>query len=130
MDASVEEHPPSSDAPPIFKFVLPVLIGVGFLTLALATVEGGIGPVLFMVAVGVVIGFLVHEYLPPLKRVAAPQHGLTIGNYRSTIAVPFTDVSAVARAYKRWDIVEIGFRTETQFGRSVVFMAGARIFPF
>jgi hypothetical protein len=128
MDEGSEGRTLSSDVTPLFKFALPALILIGFGALGVAVAEEGVGSLLLIVLAGAFVSFLVHEYLLPLKRVSATAHGLTVSNYRTTISIPFTEIAAVARAYKPWDIVEIGFRSETQFGRSVMFMAGARFF--
>jgi hypothetical protein len=118
----------SSDVTPIFKFVLPAIILISFAALGVTMLEEGVGNLLLVVIGGAFVGFLLHEYLLPLKRVVVTAHGLTVSNYRTTISIPFSEIAAVARAYKQWDIVEIGFRSETPFGRSIIFMAGARFF--
>jgi hypothetical protein len=70
----------------------------------------------------------VSQFLVPLKAVSAVQDGLVITNYRRTIHVPWQAIRAVHRAIRRWDIVEVLFHEPTPFGRTIVFMAGARAF--
>ena len=133
MNENWEGRALSSGATPLFKFVLPAAIFVSLFALGAASLidaEERAGALVFICIGAAVIGFLVHEYLLPLKRVVATAHGLSISNYRTTISVPFREIAAVARAYRRWDIVEIGLRSETRFGRSVMFLAGARFFWF
>jgi hypothetical protein len=128
MDESWEGRTLSSNATPVFKFVLPALIIGSLVAFVIAFAPaGGAGNHLLFVIAGAFAGFLLHEYLLPLKRVIATAHGLSISNYRTTIAVPFTEI-VTAHAYKRWGIVEVIFRGQTQFGRSVRFVAEMRSF--
>jgi hypothetical protein len=115
-DESWEDRTLSSDATPVFKFVLPTLIVGALAAFVIAFAPaGGAGNHLLFVIAGAFAGFLLREYLLPLKRVIATAHGLSISNYRTTIAAPFTEI-ATAHAYKRWGIVEVIFRSETPVG--------------
>jgi hypothetical protein len=128
MDESWEGRTLSSGATPVFKFVFPALIVGSLVAFVIAFApSGGAGNHLLFVVAGASAGFLLHEYLLPLKRVVATAHGLGISNYRTTIVVPFAEI-ATAHAYKRWGIVEVIFRSQTPFGRSVTFLAEGRFF--
>ena len=120
----------SSELTPFFKFALPVLAFVGGGALIFSALEDGWGMAVFVLVLIGFLGFATSQFLAPLKRVVALEHKLLVSNYRSSVEVPYFEIESVSRVIRRWDIVEVVFRNDTAFGRSVVFMAPMRAFWF
>ena len=118
----------SSGATPIFKFFLPPFVLLAFAALFISVLDEGVGSVFICLALICFFAFIVWQFLVPLKRVVATHHGLVINNYRTSITVPYTEIMQVTRALKRLDVIEVAFRSDTPFGRTIIFMAGARLF--
>jgi hypothetical protein len=61
--------------------------------------------------------------LPRLKRVALRDGALVVSNYRKEIVVPLGDIDRVSQnQWLSWRPITLSLRTETPFGRSIVFM--------
>jgi hypothetical protein len=116
----------SSVITPIFKYVLPVFAFSALAAVPFAALSGGFVAILFAL-IAVVLGFLAFKvFIAQLRRVVATQHGLRVSDARTSVEVPYSEIEAVTRVAKRWDIIEVGFRTSTPFGKAIKFMAGAR----
>jgi len=116
----------SSSITPVFKYVLPVFAFLALAAVPFAAVSGGFVALLFAI-IAVVLGVLACKvFIAPLRRVVATQHGLRVSDARTSIDVPYSEIQAVTRVAKRWDIVEVVFRTTTPFGKAVKFLAGVR----
>jgi hypothetical protein len=116
----------SSAITPVFKYVLPVFAFLALAEVPFAAMSGGFVAILFAL-IAVVLGVLAFKvFIAPLRRVVATQHGLRVSDARTSVEVPYSEIQAVTRVAKRWDIIEIVFRTTTPFGKAIKFMAGAR----
>jgi hypothetical protein len=118
----------SSDITVVFQIVLPALVLPALAALVFVSFSEGIGASLWALFALAFVSFAFREFIAPLKRVVATQHGLHISGFRVSFQVPYTEIEAVTRVAKRYDIIEVVFRNATPFGRAVKFMAGARFF--
>jgi hypothetical protein len=111
---------------PVFKYVLPVFAFLALAAVPFAAVPGGFVVILFAL-IAMVLGVLAFKvFIAPLRRVVATQHGLRVSDARISVEVPYSEIEVVTRVAKRWDIIEVVFRTTTPFGKAIKFMAGAR----
>src|SRR5262249_23779256 len=66
---------------------------------------------------------MVYIFVAPLKVVRIDDHALYVSNYRREVRIPFSRVGDVTDA---WLInvrpITIGFLTNTEFGRQIVFI--------
>jgi hypothetical protein len=116
----------SSDFAPAFKYVLPVFAFPVLAAVLFAAVSGGFVAILFALIAGALGVLAFKVFIAPLRRVVATQHGLRVSDARTSVEVPYSEIEAVTRVAKRWDIIEVVFRTTTPFGKAIKFMAGVR----
>jgi hypothetical protein len=120
----------STELTPLFKFFLPGLGAVGVLFPLASAFSDGWGMTLFALGVITFLALGVWHFLVPLKHVVALEHSLSVSNYRETIEVSYFEIESVSRILRRYDIVQVVFRSNTPFGRAILFMAPMRAFWF